>query len=147
MSAYDYDEEQSSKVRPALIGLLILALVSTSALAVYFYRQGKMATKFPLASESLSERELLDRVASMVILPKDEQPLIRQVQNAQQYQDRPVLNQAQNGDIMVVYQQASRVIIYRPADQKLVAMGQFQPVSIQILESSPSASPSATPTK
>lgn len=67
-----------------------------------------------------------DRVARHFVLPQGEDPALATVTDKSLLKT-PFLQQANNGDKLLIYQKAQRVIIYRPSLDRIIDIG---PVSI-----------------
>lgn len=81
---------------------------------------------------------ILEEIASVYALPSDETPTIATVQDITKLTDQPFFEGAENGDILVVFDQSSQALLYRPSTKQLVKVG---PISVG--EETPST-PAAT---
>jgi len=68
------------------------------------------------------EVELLDKVQTLAMVPLSETPSLVAVADAANLQLDPLFANTQNGDVLLVYQQARLAILYRPSVEKLVNM-------------------------
>lgn len=101
-------------------------------------------TKLPgqaAAVPQLSDKQVKELVATVgthIILPS-ETPTIVQISNVDQLKvDQPFFRSAQNGDQLLVY--PSRVILYRPSDDRVVDVAQIRAnTQVGVSQSSPSA--------
>ncbi len=71
-------------------------------------------------------RIVAERVGRHYTLPRDETPALATVTDKQSLQTK-FLQQANNGDKILIYQKAKRVIIYRPDTDRIIDVG---PVSV-----------------
>ena len=70
---------------------------------------------------------ILEEIASVYALPSDETPTIATVQDITKLTDQPFFEGAENGDILVVFDQSSQALLYRPSTKQLVKVG---PISV-----------------
>lgn len=66
---------------------------------------------------------LVGEVAKLIDLPKGETPTIATVQDKTKLKDQAFFANAQNGDKLLIYAQAKKAIIYRPAAHKVINVG------------------------
>ena len=73
-----------------------------------------------LAQQEISS--LLDKIGQLIVLPKDENPLVATIQDAAALaEDQAFYKDAQNGDKLIVY--SDKAFIYREKDNRLVNVG------------------------
>lgn len=77
---------------------------------------------------------ILEEVGQLYELPKDETPTIATVQDIEKLADQPFFEDAQNGDQLIVFDESSTAILYRPGENRLVKVG---PINIQNDEAQP----------
>ena len=89
---------------------------------------------------------ILDEIASVYALPEDETPTIATVQDISKLTDQPFFEGAENGDILVVFDESSQALLYRPSSKQLVKVG---PISVGegASESAPAAAPNPEPSE
>lgn len=75
----------------------------------------------PQKAGQLVNDELTDRVSKLTIVPKDEKPTIANVSDASKLKD-PLFALAENGDKVVYYTNARRLIIYRPSTNVIITV-------------------------
>lgn len=77
--------------------------------------------------ENLDSMEVIrGKVSKHLILPKNEAPALLTITDTSKI-STPFLKQAENGDKLLVYQDAKKVILYRPSVDRIIDVG---PVSI-----------------
>ena len=67
-----------------------------------------------------------NKISKHLILTQDEEPAMLTVTDKNKI-NTPFLKQAENGDKMLIYQNAKKVILYRPSIDRIIDVG---PVSI-----------------
>ncbi len=70
--------------------------------------------------------DIKNKVSKHIVLPNDEDPALATITDINKI-STPFLKQAENGDKMLVYQNAKKVILYRPSIDRIIDVG---PVSI-----------------
>lgn len=93
--------------------VLIIIIIAGVGIFMWFHVQQP-----PLSEVAQVEQE----VGMLYILPKNEQPALATVTNRSKLAT-PFLQQADNGDKILIYIKAKIVIIYRPSVNKLVGVG------------------------
>ena len=109
---------------PLITGLILLALWSYG-----FYSLGVYTTyaSHPELAQANQANEILTKVGRLINLPTGETPQMAAINDAASAkQAQPFLKDAQNGDVLIVYQQAGEAILYRPSTNKLIAVGPVQ---------------------
>lgn len=103
-----------------LAGVLIFAITSTSVgAAVYFYRQYRLVAGDSGKAEEMQTQAMLAKIASVMDLP-GEKPTIVTITDREKLQSQEFFKKAQNGDKIIIYEAARRVILYRPGTGRVV---------------------------
>ena len=120
------------------IGLLVVLLAISFELGRYSVSSAYQG----FAGQSQASKTLA-QVGKLIALPTGETPQMATITNAASAkQGQPFLRDAQDGDIIIVYQKAKEAILFRPSEDKLINVG---PVNDQAPVSS-AAQQSAVPT-
>ena len=61
-----------------------------------------------------------EQIGQLIHLPQGEDPTIAEVFEREKLDNQWVFANAQNGDVVLVYAQAKKIILYRPSTNKLV---------------------------
>ena len=69
-----------------------------------------------------SNKELVDAVGKLVVLPANEQPTIATIADLSKLQGQPFFANAQVGDKVLIYTQAKKAILYRPSENKIIEL-------------------------
>ena len=110
--------------------LLILALVGAGlSFALYNNSQKQLKAvqkqladykKDPNAAAKQETQDLIAKVGQLVVLPTDETPTVATVTDLSKLQDQPFFAGAQVGDKVLIYNNAKKAILYRPATHKII---------------------------
>lgn len=102
------------------------------------------------------QRELIAEVSSKIMLPAEEKPTVAIVSDINRLKDQQFFANGQNGDVVLIYMNSKKAILYRPQDKKIVEVApvNLSPnqaasvagASTQNLAAAPSIAPKATPT-
>lgn len=97
------------------LALLVAITFSLSAYFAYktyhtdFSRTDAMAT-------------LVKKLGTVADLPADEAPTVAEVTDKDRFDDQPFYRKAENGDMIFLYAQAGRAVLYRPSNGRIIAM-------------------------
>lgn len=119
--------------------LLILALLP----AFYFYSKYQKAKKqlnTPTATADSEKQKVLTRLGQLMVLPVGEEPTVATISDKEKLKDQPFFAKAKNGDVLVIYTQARKAILFDPVADKIVDV-----VSISLGQSSITPAPTTTP--
>jgi hypothetical protein len=144
-----------------IISLLVIGIGGS----IYWLTQRKSAspldallapTNTNLGTTNTSGNEaqkLIEEVGKLIKLPENEVPTIATITDVTQLpQDQEFFKQVQNGDQVLVYTQAKKVILYRPSLKKIIDVQQITinnttpTPGVQSATPSANLAPSATPT-
>lgn len=103
--------------RKLVIILLLLLFVTLGVCGLLFVKY-----KQAVETKTLSERQqILQKIEAVIVLP-DEQPDLSTVLDTSKLTNATLQKRAQDGDKLLVYDKAKRLIIYRPSVGKVVDM-------------------------
>ncbi len=121
--------------------VIALSTVSTLAIgaSVFFYLQ--YAT---VHGEATKQQQIVDKIARAVELP-DEKPTVVTVADKDRLTNKQLAAKVSNGDVLLIFANTKRLIVYRPASEKIVNMLSFEN-SADVTTQSPSKTP-AVPAK
>ena len=120
-------------IHALLLGLLAIALLS-SVVNLWAYKQSQHNLEIAQAELSADQQkltqttqsnqadvqQLIAKVGQLVLLPTDENPTIATVTDLSKLQGQPFFEQAQVGDKVLIYTNAKKAILYRPAQNKII---------------------------
>lgn len=107
---------RSPKQRLIIVGGAVLILLF-AATSVFFFWQYKNSRS---GDDTVLSRQVIDNVSSLYFVPEGEEPTVAEIKDTSKLKDQPFFEKAQNGDYLLVYQQAKIAIIYRTSAHKLV---------------------------
>ena len=111
-----------SKSLPIIMVTLLIVLASACGYLFVQYRQA-------LSKQPKSDKERIAQITTLigdtVILPS-ERPTIATVADKRKLAEPQLATLAKNGDELLVYSKARRVILYRPSSKKIVDMFRVQ---------------------
>lgn len=102
---------------------ILIAIIPT----IYFYAQNKNTENklSNLQQKSQTSDDLnvvIGQIGKLVILPTGEQPTLATVSDITKLKGQTFFTNAANGDRILVYPKAKKVILYRPSLNKIVEM-------------------------
>jgi len=101
-----------------ILGLLVLAVVPS----YYFYdkyQKSQQLLKNPTEAARAEVKTLVERVGKLIELPNEE-PTVATVSDKAKLADQPFFQKAENGDKVLIYTQARKAILFRPATNKII---------------------------
>ena len=114
----------------ALVALNILVLIGLAGFGGYFfkkYNDSKNAS--PETIQQAQVDQTISEVGKLYSLPANEKPDVATVKDKEQLKKQyPFFDQAENGDVVLIYKDAKLAILYRPSTKKLIKVG---PVNIE----------------
>ena len=109
--------------------LAVLILLGITAWSFWQYQQAQQKIEElsnPQDQAELAQQErqsLIDKVASLMVLP-EENPVILNIENAAvMAQTQPFFRGAIDGDVVLIYPEAAKSIIYSPSRDIIVNVG------------------------
>lgn len=104
---------------PLIIIAALIILAGTFELGRYtVYRAN------PELSGQEQANVMLAKVGALIQLPAGETPTMATINDAVSAKKaQPFLENAENGDVLIVYQNAAEALLYRPSSDKLIAVG------------------------
>lgn len=142
------EEVKMSKKQTVSTLVWFVVGIALGAGALFAWNLYMVENKASLASqmEQAQVKELIEKVGKLIILPTGEEPVVATINDAAALvKDQIFYKGAQNGDVVLVYQKASKAIVYSPSRNLIVNVG---PIFLQDQQAqTPAAKPAATTTK
>lgn len=102
------------------VAVVLIALVG---LGVWKYLdQQKQLTDLKNAQTSAKEanEQLIEDVGKVAVIPPDEQPVVREVEELESLAKQPFYAEAEIGDKVLLFTKAKRAFLYRPSTKQIV---------------------------
>ena len=127
----DKDRKKSAKnihLNSTKLGILLLAIVALIGVgaSVYMYMEMQSIKNDPKTLQQAQQSKvnaIKDKVGKLIAIPKDETPVLATVDDKEKLKDQPFFKDAQNGDVILMFAQSKKAIIYRESENKLVNVG------------------------
>lgn len=100
-------------------GLLVI-MIGALGVAFYFYGQLNDLRANPQRVAEEETQALVERVSKLIVLPEDEQPTVAIVADPEALSNQPFFANAKEGDRVLIYTNARKVILYDPVSDKIV---------------------------
>lgn len=121
------------KIYLGLVFIIILALVP----GVYYYQKYQKAQILIKNPSKVSQEELtqvVEKVGKHILLPVGETPTLATVTNVEKLKAQAFFKDAKNGDKVLIYTKTQKAIIFRPTEDKIVAVA---PINLDGLNQKP----------
>jgi len=89
-----------------------------------------------IGNGELTDEQVIQKVAKLAVIPEVETPEVATIADINQLNNQVFFQNAENGDKVLIYRGAKRVILYRPSINKIIETGH---------QIEPSATPSEAP--
>ncbi len=130
-----------------LIVLVIIGFVGTA----YFYNSYRVSqaevdrlANNPKEAQKEEVRRMVEAVGKLVQLPANETPTVATVSDKDKLKGQTFFSQAENGDKVLIFNQAGKAILYRPSTNKVI---EIAPVNIGQNQTKTTTPTTTTPTK
>ncbi|MDE2399714.1 MAG: hypothetical protein KGL67_01745 [Patescibacteria group bacterium] len=98
---------------------VILFICIIIAVVGYLY-SGRVSYKNPDTVMNAEAKALVDKVDKLAYLPQDETPTVAKVSNPALLKDQTFFADAKTGDVVLIYSNARKAILYDPVANKIV---------------------------
>ena len=109
-----------NQIRNPFVAIPLMLFVVAVVFAVYSYTQLAELRGDPQRVAEKEVEELVNRVGKLIVLPEGEQPTVATVSDVESLREQPFFAQAKNGDKVLIYTNARKVILYDPVKNKIV---------------------------
>jgi hypothetical protein len=109
--------------------ILAVVVLIFGGVGVGIYQYQKVSSELSAAKNNPAQagqltddrqRELITEVSSKIMLPADEKPTVAIVSDINRLKDQQFFAGGQNGDVVLIYMNSKKAILYRPGDKKIV---------------------------
>lgn len=132
-----------SRLRSLPVVLTSVAILSI-VVSIFFYNRYQTVQnrlkKIESSTPPDETKNYLAKIGQFIELPSGEEPTTATIKDKDKLKDQAFFNRAENGDVVFIYVQAKKAILYRPSLNKVIDVA---PVN---LNSSPSATPKSPKT-
>jgi len=101
--------------------ILVLVVVFLGALTEFFYKNDAVYENSNLAAEN-QVGTWTEKVGRLAFLPKDEMPDVALVSEPELLREQVFFKEAKKGDIVLIYTNAKKAILYDPIADKIISM-------------------------
>lgn len=111
--------------RKLIFLIFILLIIVLAVPAIYFgneYRMKQELAKNPTKAKEQEVEDIVAKVGKLIKLP-NEVPSVATVSDITKLQGQTLFQNAQNGDKVLIFSKAKRAIVYRPAENLIVEIG------------------------
>lgn len=106
-----------------LVGLVVIAGVGYFAWTKWMVTTPEQEQAKALAQAEEEKKEVMDALSKLMVLPSED-PVMFKVSNQEQMRaQQAFFKDANNDDVLLVYQQASKAVLYRPSNNTIVNVG------------------------
>src|SRR3989344_1674441 len=135
-----------TKLSPQMQKYAIIAVVVLVVLGLggYLFLQYQNSKKAPVASPANTGEEtkkLVEEINKVYSLPEGEEPTVATITDIEKLKSEPFFQRAKNGNKVLIYPLAKKVILYDPASKKVLDVAPFNPGTPSAQVSTPSAKP------
>ena len=151
------DKPENKKTNWLTYVLVILVLLGVAAAVHFYYQSGKLRQDLvssqnhpqPEAQTTAAQtqdeaKQLVETVGKLIVLPSDEQPTIATVADLEKLKNQPFFADAKIGDKVLIYPKAQKAVLYRPSENKIIALAPFVVPEDTTTQTTASSSPAAT---
>lgn len=106
-----------------LLVLMVLLTATAAGLFAWQYMAAKgeiERLRDPQTAAQAETDRLVKQVGELIELPADETPTIATVVDKERLRDQAFFARAENGDRVLIYTQARKAVLYRPATGKII---------------------------
>jgi len=115
-----YAAAQTKKTKRWLIVPVAAVLAGSVFFAFYYFRQYKKIERNPNAVVEEEVKKITGKIEKFMDLPADEQPTLATVSDKEKLKEQVFFAKAQNGDKVLIYQNAKKAILYRPSENRII---------------------------
>ena len=119
------EDRKLSRLNLPTILLAVLAIAGFVAAGYLFWQNDQLRKNPQTAQQASKDRvaALKAKVAKRMALPADETPTLATVTDKTKLKDQPFFKDAQNDDVILIFPQAKKAIIYRESTDFVVNAG------------------------
>lgn len=104
------------KIIIIILGIFVFGLASS---IFYFYKKYNEAKKNPEVAIRDEKSDIVGKVGKLMELP-EEDPLVATITDKEKLKEQYFFSKAQNGDVVMIYSNSKKAILYRPSINKII---------------------------
>lgn len=112
-----------SMLLTVLFGIIVAGALGGSIYFFMQYQNTQALLKDPSKASAEKSKLLVEEVGKLMVLPANEAPQVATVSDVNKLKQQAFFAQAKNGDIVLIYTQAKKAILYDPTQKKIVEVG------------------------
>lgn len=108
---------------------LILAIIIIGGVAFVYRNQSTESSpnnildELNVEEQEKENKDIIEKVNELTLIPVGEEPEIATVDDKSKLGDQAFFSRAENGDKVIIYRNAKRVVLYRPSTNQIVETG------------------------
>lgn len=109
-----------------IIVTVLVALGATGYLGWLYYDakvEVRRLTQDPQAAANIAFTETVNKIGKLMLLPEDETPTLATITDVEKLKEQPFFAKSANEDKVLIYTKNKLAILYRPSDNKIIAVG------------------------
>ncbi len=127
----DFKLKNKKKRKKLFSIIIVLGLLLPVVTFGYLFYKIKKIDNNKYATNQAEKNLLLKRISEIYFNPNEEVPTIAQISNLELLKDQQFFTEAKEGDIIFVYNQTNRVILYRPSIKKIIEISILEKITDQ----------------
>ena len=100
--------------------ILVIVLLIFIGLSGFLYYKLKKVENSKTVDTKEEIKSLVDKVSRLYLVPSNEEPTIATVSDPQVLKDQSFFTLAEKGDKVLIFNRASKAVLYRPSIDKIV---------------------------
>ncbi len=106
-----------------IIPAIVITFLCLGTIFYFYYRYQEVNN--PNIAAETETKNLVDKLSKIIELPSDETPTIMTVSDSTKLPSDPFFANAENGDVVFIFNTAMEAILYRPSDNILVEVAPY----------------------
>jgi hypothetical protein len=125
-----------------IIPAIVIAFLCLGTIFYFYYRYNQENN--PNIAAEIETKNLVDKLSKIIELPSSETPTIMTVSDSTKLPSDPFFANAENGDVVFIFNTAMEEILYRPSDNTLIEVAPYIVSTSTVATSSGTQTQSAT---
>lgn len=110
--------------------LIIIVLLSGAYFYIQYQRVKRELAETTAVVPQNKKGIFIDEVAKLIPLPRDEEPTLIRINDAERAKNQPFFFNAKDGDVALLYKKAKRAILYDPVAKRIIQAGPLVEASV-----------------